>query len=104
MRPNAGLPQDGRFRIKVIGKEVDLRVLRFCLPAYGEKIVISYLDKAALTGSIDQMGMEPRNARTNSRRRSTAAARDDSRDRSEPVPAKTTTLYSVLAGAKQPTV
>jgi type IV pilus assembly protein PilB len=51
------VPQDGRFRIKVIGKEVDLRIS--ILPtAYGEKIVIRILDKAALTGSIDQMGMD----------------------------------------------
>ena len=51
------VPQDGRFRIKVLGKEVDLRVS--ILPtAYGEKIVIRILDKAALTGSIDQMGMD----------------------------------------------
>jgi type IV pilus assembly protein PilB len=52
------VPQDGRFRIKVLAKEVDLRVS--ILPtAYGEKIVIRILDKAALTGSIDQMGMDP---------------------------------------------
>jgi type IV pilus assembly protein PilB len=51
------IPQDGRFRIKVLGKDVDLRVS--ILPtAYGEKIVIRILDKAALTGSIDQMGMD----------------------------------------------
>jgi type IV pilus assembly protein PilB len=51
------VPQDGRFRIKVIGKEVDLRVS--ILPtAHGEKIVIRILDKAALTGSVDQMGMD----------------------------------------------
>jgi type IV pilus assembly protein PilB len=51
------IPQDGRFRIKVIGKDVDLRVS--ILPtAYGEKIVIRILDKAALTGSIEQMGMD----------------------------------------------
>ncbi len=51
------IPQDGRFRIKVLGKDIDLRVS--ILPtAYGEKIVIRILDKAALTGSIDQMGMD----------------------------------------------
>lgn len=51
------VPQDGRFRIKVLGKDVDLRVS--ILPtAYGEKIVVRILDKAALTGSIDQMGMD----------------------------------------------
>ncbi len=51
------VPQDGRFRIKLMGKEIDLRVS--ILPtAYGEKIVIRLLDKTALSGSIDQMGMD----------------------------------------------
>src|SRR5947207_16004702 len=49
--------QDGRFRIKVIVKEVDLRVS--ILPtSHGEKIVIRMFDKSVLTGSIDQMGIE----------------------------------------------
>ncbi|CAN5537003.1 type IV-A pilus assembly ATPase PilB [soil metagenome] len=51
------VPQDGRFRIKVMGKDVDLRIS--ILPtAHGEKIVIRILDKSALSGSIDQMGMD----------------------------------------------
>jgi len=51
------VPQDGRFRVKVMGKEVDLRVS--VLPtSHGEKIVIRILDKTALTGSIDQMGLD----------------------------------------------
>ncbi len=51
------LPQDGRFRIRVSGKEVDLRVS--LLPTvYGEKIVIRLLDKGALGGSIDNMGLD----------------------------------------------
>jgi len=51
------VPQDGRFRIKVMGKEVDLRVS--ILPtSHGEKIVIRILDKTALTGSIDTMGID----------------------------------------------
>src|SRR5207253_2654794 len=51
------VPQDGRFRIKVVGREVDLRIS--VLPtAHGEKIVIRILDKSSLTASIDQMGME----------------------------------------------
>ena len=33
-------------------------MFRFCRRRYGEKIVIRILDKAALTGSIDQMGMD----------------------------------------------
>ncbi|HLW36159.1 MAG TPA: GspE/PulE family protein [Chthoniobacterales bacterium] len=51
------VPQDGRFRIRVLGKEIDLRIS--ILPtAHGEKIVIRILDKSALSGSIDQMGMD----------------------------------------------
>ena len=51
------LPQDGRFRIKVSGKEVDLRIS--VLPTvYGEKIVIRLLDKSALSGSVEQLGMD----------------------------------------------
>src|SRR3989440_4398846 len=51
------VPQDGRFRIKVMGKEVDLRIS--ILPtAHGEKIVIRILDKSSLTSSIDKMGMD----------------------------------------------
>jgi type IV pilus assembly protein PilB len=51
------LPQDGRFRIRVSGKEVDLRVS--VLPTvHGEKIVIRLLDKGALSGSIENMGLD----------------------------------------------
>jgi len=51
------VPQDGRFRIKVMGKEVDLCIS--ILPtAHGEKIVIRILDKSSLTSNIDQMGMD----------------------------------------------
>src|SRR5437867_2021264 len=51
------VPQDGRFRIRVLGKEIDLRIS--ILPTtHGEKIVIRILDKASLTGSIDQMGLD----------------------------------------------
>ena len=51
------VPQDGRFRIRVSGKEVDLRVS--VLPTtYGEKIVIRLLDKGNLQGSIDNLGLD----------------------------------------------
>lgn len=51
------IPQDGRFRIRVSGKEVDLRVSM--LPTvYGEKIVIRLLDKGNLQGSVDQLGLD----------------------------------------------
>ena len=51
------VPQDGRFRIRVSGKEVDLRI-SFLPTVYGEKIVIRILDKGSLTGSIDNMGLD----------------------------------------------
>ena len=51
------LPQDGRFRIRVSGKEIDLRISM--LPTiYGEKIVIRILDKSALAGSIQMLGLD----------------------------------------------
>src|SRR2546423_232598 len=51
------VPQDGRVPDPVLGKEIDLRIS--ILPtAHGEKIVIRILDKASLSGSIDQMGMD----------------------------------------------
>src|SRR5580698_6749173 len=47
-------PHDGRFRIRVSGKDVDLRISS--LPTvHGEKIVIRPLDQGALSGSIDQL-------------------------------------------------
>ena len=51
------LPQDGRFRIKISGREVDLRVS--VLPTiHGEKIVMRVLDKGNLSPSLDTLGME----------------------------------------------
>ena len=51
------LPQDGRFRIKISGREVDLRVS--VLPTiHGEKIVMRVLDKGTLSPSLDTLGME----------------------------------------------
>jgi type IV pilus assembly protein PilB len=53
------LPQDGRFRIRVAGKEIDLRI-SFLPTIYGEKIVIRILDKSALSGSIEMLGLDER--------------------------------------------
>ena len=51
------LPQDGRFRIKLAGREVDLRVS--ILPTiHGEKIVMRVLDKGNLCASLDNLGLE----------------------------------------------
>ncbi|MGA2853935.1 MAG: ATPase, T2SS/T4P/T4SS family [Verrucomicrobiota bacterium] len=51
------LPQDGRMRVKVTGKDYDLRVS--VLPTvHGEKIVLRVLDKSNLTASIDKLGLD----------------------------------------------
>ena len=51
------LPQDGRMRVKVSGKDYDLRVS--CLPTvHGEKMVLRVLDKSNLTASIDKLGLD----------------------------------------------
>ena len=87
------VPQDGRFRIKVMGKEVDLRIS--ILPtAHGEKIVIRILDKSSLTATIDQMGMD---ASTLERFRKAIDAPHGMILVTGPTGSgKTTTLYSVL--------
>jgi len=51
------IPQDGRFNIKALGKEVDLRVS--ILPTvHGEKIVMRTLDKTTLLPNIAAMGLD----------------------------------------------
>ncbi|MDD5131774.1 MAG: type IV-A pilus assembly ATPase PilB [bacterium] len=52
------LPQDGRIKVKVIGKEIDLRVS--ILPtAFGEKVVMRILDASALCLDLTKLGFEP---------------------------------------------
>ena len=52
------LPQDGRMRVRVGGKDFDLRVS--ILPTvHGEKIVLRVLDKTNLSASIDKLGLDP---------------------------------------------
>lgn len=49
------LPQDGRFRIKFKGHEIDFRVS--ILPCYyGEKVVMRVLDKSSLTLDLEKLG------------------------------------------------
>jgi type IV pilus assembly protein PilB len=52
------LPQDGRFRIKLAGRDVDLRVS--VLPTiHGEKIVMRVLDKGTLNLNLESLGLPP---------------------------------------------
>jgi len=51
-------PQDGRFRVKVAGREVDVRVS--VLPtAHGERVVMRLLDRSAQLLTLRDLGMSP---------------------------------------------
>ncbi len=93
------LPQDGRIKIKVLGKEIDFRVS--VIPTYfGEKVVLRVLDKSQIVLNLDKLGFEP------------APLRDLKRASSHPHgmvitcgptgSGKTTTLYSVLKFIDRP--
>lgn len=51
------LPQDGRMRVKVNGRDIDLRV-SFLPTVHGEKCVLRVLDKSNLSASMDKLGMD----------------------------------------------
>jgi len=53
------IPQDGRFKIKALGKEVDIRV-SYLPTVHGEKIVMRILDKTALAPSLEALGLDPK--------------------------------------------
>ena len=53
------LPQDGRFKIKAPGRDIDVRVST--IPTiYGEKIVMRILDRTAVNHDINVLGLESR--------------------------------------------
>jgi type IV pilus assembly protein PilB len=51
------LPQDGRMRVKVGGRDYDLRV-SFLPTVHGEKCVLRVLDKSNLSASMEKIGMD----------------------------------------------
>ena len=51
------LPQDGRIRIKIAGKDVDIR-LSTVPTAHGERIVMRLLDKSNVVLDLSQLGFE----------------------------------------------
>jgi type IV pilus assembly protein PilB len=52
------IPQDGRFKVKFEGKEIDFRVSS--LPTtFGQKFVMRVLDKANLSIGLDKLGFSP---------------------------------------------
>ncbi len=52
------LPQDGRIRIKIAGKDVDIR-LSTVPTAHGERIVMRLLDKSNVLLDLSEIGFEP---------------------------------------------
>jgi type IV pilus assembly protein PilB len=51
------LPQDGRMRVKVSARDIDLRV-SFLPTVHGEKCVLRILDKTNLSTSLDKLGLD----------------------------------------------
>jgi type IV pilus assembly protein PilB len=94
------LPQDGRFKIRAPGRDIDVRVS--ALPTiYGEKVVMRILDKKAVSHDLDLLGFGPE------------FLREFKRVVRQPYgivvvtgptgSGKTTTLYSALNYLKDPT-
>ncbi|MBI1841061.1 MAG: Flp pilus assembly complex ATPase component TadA [Verrucomicrobia bacterium] len=93
------LPQDGRMRVKVLGRDFDLRV-SFLPTVHGEKCVLRVLDKSNLSGSIDKLGMDPA---TFKRFRSAVDAQHGLILVTGPTGSgQTTTLYSALNELNKP--
>jgi general secretion pathway protein E len=54
------LPQDGRIRLKIAGKDIDVRVSS--VPTtYGERIVMRLLDRSSVLRDLETIGFSPRN-------------------------------------------
>ena len=93
------LPQDGRMRVKVGGRDFDLRV-SFLPTVHGEKVVLRILDKANLSASMEKIGMDPDTFR---RFRSAVDAPHGLLLVTGPTGSgKTTTLYSALNELNSP--
>lgn len=93
------LPQDGRIRMKVGAKDIDLRV-SFLPTVHGEKCVLRVLDKSNLSASIEKLGMDKDTLR---RFRSAVDAPHGLILVTGPTGSgKTTTLYSALNELNSP--
>jgi type IV pilus assembly protein PilB len=51
------MPQDGRMRVRVTDRDIDLRV-SFLPTVHGEKCVLRILDKSNLSATMDKLGMD----------------------------------------------
>jgi general secretion pathway protein E len=57
------LPQDGRIRIKIAGKDIDIR-LSTVPTVHGERVVMRLLDKSAVLLDLNEIGFNESNLRT----------------------------------------
>jgi type IV pilus assembly protein PilB len=95
------LPQDGRFRIKIAGRDVDLRVS--ILPTvHGEKIVMRVLDKGTLNTNLESLGLDPEDLEKF--RRAIDAPHGMMLMTGPTGSGKTSTLYAVLTQLNTPDV
>src|SRR5688572_30155811 len=93
------LPQDGRMRVKVAGRDFDLRV-SFLPTVHGEKVVLRVLDKGNLSASMEKLGLD---ADTYRRFRAAVDAPHGLLLVTGPTGSgKTTTLYSALNELNNP--
>lgn len=93
------LPQDGRLRVKVSGRNIDLRI-SFLPTVHGEKCVLRILDKSNLSLSMESLGLEPP---TYKRLKDAVDAPHGLILVTGPTGSgKTTTLYSILHELNQP--
>ncbi|MDA1276826.1 MAG: ATPase, T2SS/T4P/T4SS family [Verrucomicrobia bacterium] len=93
------LSQDGRIRMKVGAKDIDLRV-SFLPTVHGEKVVLRVLDKSNLSASIEKLGMDDETLR---RFRAAVDAPHGLLLVTGPTGSgKTTTLYSALNELNSP--
>src|SRR6266478_9958795 len=56
------LPQDGRIRVRVAGRDIDVRV-SIVPTAFGERIALRLLDRASALLELTDLGLEPATAR-----------------------------------------
>jgi type IV pilus assembly protein PilB len=94
------LPQDGRFKMKISGRAIDVRVST--IPTiYGEKVVMRILDASAVKHDLNLLGLEPERLKE---------LKDELKQPHGIIivtgptgSGKSTTLYSALSYLKDPT-
>ena len=95
------LPQDGRIKMRVQGREIDVRVSIIPM-IHGEGIVMRLLDKGRMVFNLANVGMLPdiyKHVQASSSTGRTASSSSPGR----PAPGKSTTLYSALNEIKDET-